>query len=336
MPSNLEILLSHLKCAAFELPIQDGELFGPHPTGQLCEFLANDLRLLHHSGDSWHWVNDSYPADAVSLRAITSDNFVVVDITGDHKIIGEVDFPAALTTLHEKAIYLHDSRQYQVEKLDYDGRKAFVRRVDSDYFTDANVYTQVKELATFEIGCGYRRKRGACRTWRGARETPSSWVQEDQVLHARERRSGPIAIAGTGNAHHRLLAALSRVSFLARFSDLSPVDLQGALVAVGNLIQTTGALLLMCDTRDLGVAITEDISQDVISPSPAPMNRICSSLTIIQAASGKASRCMRTASVCSGNHWIWSRFVPARRDAQAALDPSAKWVRMANRGASAF
>ena len=29
-PDNLEILLNHLKCAAFELPIQDGELFGPH------------------------------------------------------------------------------------------------------------------------------------------------------------------------------------------------------------------------------------------------------------------------------------------------------------------
>ncbi len=149
---NLEILLSHLKCAVFELPIRDSEQFGNHDTAKLCRFLAEDVRVLHHSGDCWHWVSDSYPADAVSLRAVTSDNFLIVDVTDDHRIIGEVDFPSALTTLHEKAIYLHDARQYQVEKLDYDGRKAFVRQVDSDYFTDAIVYTQVSELAQFEAG----------------------------------------------------------------------------------------------------------------------------------------------------------------------------------------
>src|SRR5581483_3213227 len=80
----------------------------------------------------------------------SSDNFVVVDISGDHQVIAEVAFTAALTTLHEKAIYLHEAREYQVEKFDYDGRKAYVRRVDSDYFTDAIDYTQVKELEEFE------------------------------------------------------------------------------------------------------------------------------------------------------------------------------------------
>ncbi|MEO7145497.1 MAG: DEAD/DEAH box helicase, partial [Bryobacteraceae bacterium] len=146
---NLEILIEHLKCAAFELPVRDGEKFGPHDTGEMCRFLE-ELRLLHHSGAAWHWTSDSYPADAVSLRAATSDNFVVVDITGEHKVIAEVSFPAALTTLHEKAIYLHEARQFQVERFDYAGRKAYVRRVDCDYFTDAIDYTQVKEIDAFD------------------------------------------------------------------------------------------------------------------------------------------------------------------------------------------
>src|SRR6202165_4867836 len=64
-PDNLEILLSHLKCAVFELPIRDGERFGPHDTAELCQFLA-DLKFLHHSGTSpngaWHWTSDTYPA----------------------------------------------------------------------------------------------------------------------------------------------------------------------------------------------------------------------------------------------------------------------------------
>ena len=160
-PDNLEILINHLKCAAFELPVRDGEKFGPHDMGDLCRFLE-DLKFVHHSGGAngaWHWTSDTYPADAVSLRAVSSDNFVVVDITGDHRVIAEVAFTAALTTLHEKAIYLHEARQYQVERFDYEGRKAYVRAVDSDYFTDAIDYTQVKELEEFEsasVSCAFQ------------------------------------------------------------------------------------------------------------------------------------------------------------------------------------
>src|SRR5579864_1974287 len=148
--NNLEILVDHLKCAAFELPIREGEKFGSYDTAGLCRFLAEEAGLLHASRGNWHWTSDTYPADAISLRSVSSDNFVVIDITGDHAVIAEVAFPLALTTLHEKAIYLHEARQYQVERFDYDGRKAYVRSVDSDYFTDAIDYTQVKELEEFE------------------------------------------------------------------------------------------------------------------------------------------------------------------------------------------
>ena len=79
-PDNLEILINHMKCAAFELPVRDDEKFGTHDVGEMCQFLA-DLKLLHHSGGAtngaWHWTSDTYPADAVSLRSISSDNFVV-------------------------------------------------------------------------------------------------------------------------------------------------------------------------------------------------------------------------------------------------------------------
>src|SRR5947209_3239232 len=148
-PENLEILLAHLKCAAFELPIREGETFGPHDTAAPCQFLE-ERGFLHHSAGAWHWTSDTYPADATSLRAVSSDNFVVVDITGEPAVIAEVSFSAALTSLHEKAIYLHEARQYHVERFDYEERKAYVRRVDCDYYTDAIDYTQVKVLAEAE------------------------------------------------------------------------------------------------------------------------------------------------------------------------------------------
>src|SRR6202167_4784706 len=164
-PDNLEILLNHLKCAAFELPIRDAELFGPHQVSELCAFLR-DAGLLHLSGDCWHWTSDSYPADTVSLRSVSSDNFVVVDITGESKIIGEVSYTAALTTLHEKAIYLHEAKQFHVERFDFKERKAYVKRVDCDYYTDAIDYTQVKPLREFaktEVNSGVERVHGDVR-----------------------------------------------------------------------------------------------------------------------------------------------------------------------------
>src|SRR5215467_648357 len=155
-PENLEILLAHLKCAAFDLPIRDGERFGPHDPAELCRYLE-ETGFLHHAGSAWHWTTDSYPADATSLRSVSSDNFVVVDITAEAKVIAEVSFPTALTTLHEKAIYLHEARQFHVERFDCDERKAYVKSVQCDYYTDAIDYTQVKVLEEAEgsaLPCG--------------------------------------------------------------------------------------------------------------------------------------------------------------------------------------
>jgi len=262
-PDNLEILLSHLKCAAFELPIRDGERFGQHDTGDLCRFLS-DLKLLHHSGSTWNWTSDTYPADAVSLRSVSSDNFVVVDVTGDHQVIAEVSFTAALTTLYEKAIYLHDARQYQVERFDYEGRKAYVRRVDSDYFTDAIDYTQVKELEEVESSPagGIKIAHGDVRLNR-------------QIVGFKKIKFYTMENVGAGNLsmpeqemHTTAFWLHFPAEFLARFTDLSPTDRQGGLVALGALLRTVGALCVMCDPRDLGVSITEDIAGSLTAFEP--------------------------------------------------------------------
>src|SRR5579863_3608121 len=144
-PDNLEILVNHLKCAAFELPIAPGERFGDVDVPDICARLA-EAGYLHLAGEHYHWTHEAYPADTISLRSITSDNFIIIDITGGANVIGEVDFTSALVFLHEKAIYIHGGQQYHVEHLDFKERKAYVKRVDVDYYTDAIRYTQVRIL----------------------------------------------------------------------------------------------------------------------------------------------------------------------------------------------
>ena len=144
-PDNLEILVNHLKCAAFELPITPQDRLGAPDTQELCAQLA-EAGYLHRAGENYHWTQEAYPADTVSLRAVTSYNFIIIDITGAPTVIGEVDFSSALTTVHEKAIYIHGGQQYHVEHLDFKERKAYVKQVDVDYYTDSVRYTQVRVL----------------------------------------------------------------------------------------------------------------------------------------------------------------------------------------------
>lgn len=254
-PDNLEILVNHLKCAAFELPVRDGEKFGPHPADEMCRFLA-ELGFLYHSGGAWHWTSDTYPADAISLRAVTSDNFVVVDITREPTVIAEVSFPTALTSLHEKAIYLHEARQYQVERFDYDQRKAYVRAVECDYFTDAIDYTQVKVLEEF-----------ASAPLAEARAAHGEVRVNRQVVGFKKVKFYTLENVGAGNLsmpeqeiHTTSFWLHFTTSFLARFPDLMPAARQSGLVALGNALRAVAALHVMCDPRDLGVAFSEDIS----------------------------------------------------------------------------
>ncbi|WP_462411993.1 DEAD/DEAH box helicase [Neobacillus sp. Marseille-QA0830] len=146
-PDNLIILIDHLKCAAYELPFKKGEAFGTVETEELLEYLTEE-RVLYQNGNKWYWMNDSFPAHNISLRSASQENVVIVDITDVAKarVIGEMDRFSSMTLLHEEAIYLHQGTQYQVEKLDWEEKKAFVREVAVDYYTDANLAVQLKVL----------------------------------------------------------------------------------------------------------------------------------------------------------------------------------------------
>lgn len=151
-PDNLLILLQHIKSAAFELPFEEGESFGRENLAEILSFLE-EKGVLHRVDKRWHWAAESYPADEVSLRTVNPENVVVVDTTdsSSHRIIAEVDWDSAFTTVHDEAIYMVESRQYHVDKLDLQRKKAYVHRVDVDYYTDAMTYTNVRVIDDFDV-----------------------------------------------------------------------------------------------------------------------------------------------------------------------------------------
>ncbi|HUI41600.1 MAG TPA: DEAD/DEAH box helicase [Terriglobia bacterium] len=279
-PDNLEIVLNHLKCAAFELPLTEDEHFGPLDLKTLCRHLE-ETGFLHHTAGAWHWVSESYPADAISLRSVSSDNFVIVDNTAEARVLGEVDFPSALSTLHEKAIYIQNGEQYHVERLDYDDRKAYVHRVDSDYYTDAISYTKITVLESFESSGFERRSQKSEVRSQNEDEvetesrvpTPDSRLPtknhgevhvNTQVVGFKKIKFHTHENVGAGNLTlpeqemHTTAWWLTLPHDFLNALPYSSTDRLDGVRALGNVFQAMAILLVMCDARDLGVAVGEN------------------------------------------------------------------------------
>ena len=255
-PDNLEILLNHLKCAAFELPIDPEETFGAVNLPELCEHLEQ-AGFLHRSGGSWHWTQEAYPADTVSLRSVTSDNFVIVNTAagddGEPEIIGEVDFTAALATVHPKAIYLHQGEQYHVDRLDFDQRKAYVRPVNADYYTDAVRYTQVRVLDPAEE----QRASGPALRSHGDVLVRSQVVGFKKIKFWSNENVGAGQLELPENEMHTTSYWITLERALVESLPFSISERQNGMLGLLYGLESMAALLLMCDRRDLGTAIGE-------------------------------------------------------------------------------
>ena len=151
-PNNLYILLNHVKCAAYELPFEEDERFaGLEDTPELLGYLE-DESILRRVGGKYYWMAEEFPQAGINLRSASDQNFLIIDITDPkkHRVIGEMDRFTVPMLLHQYAIYMHEGTQYQVEKLDFDDKKGYVRRVDVGYYTDADLTTSLKVLDEFE------------------------------------------------------------------------------------------------------------------------------------------------------------------------------------------
>jgi DEAD/DEAH box helicase domain-containing protein len=261
-PDNLEILINHLKCAAFELPLSPEERIGNVDLQQLCERLA-EAGYLHRSGGNWHWVQQAYPADTVSLRSVTSDNFVIIDITGksdgsqendgEPEVIGEVDFSSALTTVHPKAIYIHQGQQYHVERLDFEQRKAYVKRVNVDYFTDAIRYTQVRVLEIAEE----ESIAGPAARAHGDVLVRSQVVGFKKIKFYTNENVGAGKLELPENEMHTTAFWITLKRELLAGLPFALSDRQSGIFGLLYALESMATLLLMCDRRDLGTAVGE-------------------------------------------------------------------------------
>jgi DEAD/DEAH box helicase domain-containing protein len=277
-PSNVEILIQHLKCAAFEAPFEvsatgsrpadpepaHGESYltlDAQATRDALEYLRGH-GLVHQSGGHYHWAGEAFPANAVSLRNIGWDNFVIIDV-GSGKSIAELDFRAAHTMLHEQAIYQHDAEQYQVERLDFENHKAFVRKVEPDYFTTALTYRTVGVIEPRAGGM-----LGRARVGFGDVKVISKVTGYKKIKFFTHEN------AGYGDVHlpemqmHTTSFWLTVPEAVLGSLGHSRATLIDGLRGLGSALETVSTLFLMCDPRDIGQTLG-DGGQDSDGDAPA-------------------------------------------------------------------
>ncbi len=277
-PNNVEILVQHLKCAAFEQPFEEGEGFGDlgaDATRDALGFLV-EHGVVHEVPGSpapregaregkparptrWHWASDVYPANHVPLRSVAWDNVVIIEQraeTGD-VTLAELDWRAAQTMLHEQAIYQHDGRQYQVERFDHDNHKAYVRYVDPDYYTEAMTYAKVHVLEVAEegdFGTGARASLGDVRVTEkvvGYKkikfETHENVGYGDVRLPDLELHTTSVWLTLGASLVDRLVG-----------EGLGRSGVIDALRGLGHALEAVSAIALMCDARDLARVVEDE------------------------------------------------------------------------------
>lgn len=246
-PDNLIILVDHIKCAAYELPFQKGETFGEVEIEEILYFLTEE-QVLHFQRNKWYWMNDSFPAHNISLRSASQENVIIVDQTdvANVKVIGEMDRFSAMTLLHEEAIYLHQGVQFQVEKLDFEEKKAFVREVNVDYFTDANLAVQLKVLEVDRsryLPCG---EMGYGDVTVNAMATIFKKIKFETHDNI---GSGPIHLP-----EEELHTSAAWVSWKEDdLKGLGAKEVEQGLVGVAHILRHVAPLFVMCDPQDLHV-----------------------------------------------------------------------------------
>jgi len=269
-PDNPYILVSHLKCAAFELPFVDGEPFGDQDIGDYLRLLTEE-GVLHEAGGRWHWTSETYPADHLSLRAVASDNFVVLDttytqvtaqqLTKKRQVIAEVDWKSAFGMIHPKAIYLIEGEQYEVQELRFredEEKVAYVKRVAVDYFTDAISAKGVWVLDRFRAGAA-----GPAELAQG------ELLVAEQVVGFKKIKFDTMENVGAGEvelpqqemqtAGLWLTVPPETLATVSVNRDALVDGLRGLV----HLLHHLAPLFLMCDVRDLGSWLGD-------GPPPAP------------------------------------------------------------------
>lgn len=243
-PANPYILGPHLCCAAAELPLTERELpmFGAVADEILSDLVARGM--LRQRADGWYWTRSDRASDLADIRGSGGPPVYLIEAeTG--RLLGTVDEPAAHSTAHAGAVYLHQGESYVVRRLDLDEHVAFLDRADPDYITSARDVTEIRVD---------RRER--CTQWGAAAVAFGTAAVTQQVIAYQRRRVHTGEILGEEPLDMPPRTLRTRAVWWtlpeACRQGLEDVDLAGAAHAAEHASIGLLPLFATCDRWDIG------------------------------------------------------------------------------------
>jgi len=259
-PENPYILTKHLICAAYELPlsVEDVGYFATGLGGEegdasredvfrgLLGVLTDADRLRGGADGKWYYIDRDFPAKRVKLRTVGEENFTIYEL-GSQKIVGELDYVAALMSLYEGAVYIHRSETHVVEELDVENQIARIRKQDTGYYTQA--LAQKRVTVDEEV---------ASDVWRTARLSTGDVTVETRITGFKKVRFHTIENVGYGEVDLPPII-LETVSVwldlpdeaVQRAMGFGADFFQSGLQGIGRLFANLMPFFVMADPRDV-------------------------------------------------------------------------------------
>ena len=245
--SNPYVLLPHLRCAAWELPLrlETEDAFAP---AELAALVAEEIaagRLRERRG-RLYWAGRGSPAAGVSIRSAGGEPFAIVEAdTG--AVIGDVDEARAFRTVHSGAVYLHQGRTYRIRRLDLDTRVALADPYDGDEYTTARSDTDVRVLQVLE-----QQDWGRCRMHRGRVEVTNTVLAYERRRRFTDESLGLVELDLP--PQHLVTQALwlTLPEPVLEAAGLDRVRVPGAAHAAEHAAIGLLPLFAMCDRWDIG------------------------------------------------------------------------------------
>jgi DEAD/DEAH box helicase domain-containing protein len=158
---------------------------------------------------------------------------------------------------------------YQVERLDVEGRKAYVRRIDCDYYTDAITYTKVTPLETFTAAGGSAPRA------HGEVHVSSRVVGFKKIKFHTNENVGSGELDLPEQEMHTTAYWLTVPPPVLEALPCAADDRRDGVVGLAFALRQVAQLLLMCDRQDIGISIGgEDGGEDGAAPGLARAGRL--------------------------------------------------------------
>ncbi len=269
-PENPYVLARHLKCAAFELPLdeRDESRFGQTATEIIC--ILQDAGDLNQVAGKHYFAGGQNPSARISLRHMSDNTISIVEVdhrrTGTpawqrpvadperaHRVIANVDSISAPELVYPEAVYLHGGETYLVRHLDLEGKVAYVERRETDYYTQAildSTVRIVREQARRAVVPGTMNAAadvcygGVDVSWKTVAFKKLKFQSRDSIglgpvdIPAQSLDTTGVWLVPDGEARRAMKASGHRVA--------------EGLVGVRNLATVALPFIAMCDSRDLG------------------------------------------------------------------------------------